>query len=158
MVYVFDTSSFLEMRSISRKTFISFWNDFEQAIDDGLVISVREVERELANRKEESTAGLLKWLKKEKVIFPKPTPEETAFVRKIFQVKHFQGMIKAQERLAAGPFADPFLIAAAGVRKGCVVTQEHRPPNGAKIPNVCHYFGIPCLNLEAFLDQFGRIY
>jgi hypothetical protein len=47
--------------------------------------------------------------------------------------------------------ADPFVIAAAAIRGGTVVTQEHLKPNAAKIPNVCDHFGIPWTDVEGFM-------
>lgn len=67
---------------------------------------------------------------------------------------HFQALIRQKERLQGKPVADPFVIAKAWtMENGCVVTQEVKKPNAAKIPNVCEHFGIPCLNLEAFMEN-----
>jgi hypothetical protein len=51
--------------------------------------------------------------------------------------------------------ADPFLIAAAMVRGGTIVTEE-KPSGGPgkqKIPDVARKVGIPCINFLQFLDQ-----
>jgi hypothetical protein len=45
------------------------------------------------------------------------------------------------------------VIAKAKVVGGCVVTQEKKKPQAAKIPNVCEHFGIHCVNLEGFMEQ-----
>ncbi|MEE8526835.1 MAG: DUF4411 family protein [Thermoanaerobaculia bacterium] len=58
-------------------------------------------------------------------------------------------------RLLGKPVADPFLIAAAKVLDGCVVTEESFPPNAARIPNVCEHFGIDWTNFEGFLERNG---
>lgn len=58
-----------------------------------------------------------------------------------------------QARLRGTPVADPFVIAAANVKTGVVVTEERLKPNAAKIPNVCQHFKIPCTNLEGFMSQ-----
>jgi len=63
-------------------------------------------------------------------------------------------LIRKKEQLQGKPVADPFVIAKAqALAEGCVVTQEIKKPNAAKIPNVCEHFGIPCLNLEAFMEN-----
>jgi len=81
--------------------------------------------------------------------------QETLFVSKIFSVRHFQYLVGQKQTLKGTPVADPFLIASAKVRKGCVVTGEKKKPNAAKIPNVCEYFGIDCTNLEGFMEREG---
>ncbi len=89
--------------------------------------------------------------------YPQPvlTPEEQAFVGEIFRVRHFQALVGNTQRLTGLPVADPFVIAAARIRGGCVVTEEVKKPNAAKVPNVCEHFGIECLNVEGFLEQNG---
>jgi hypothetical protein len=53
------------------------------------------------------------------------------------------------------PVADPFVIACAKIRGGTVVTEERLKPNAARIPNICQHFGIPCTNLEGFMQLMG---
>ena len=47
------------------------------------------------------------------------------------------------------------MIACAKVRGGTVVTEERLKPHAAKIPNVCQHFSVPCMDLEAFMQQQG---
>jgi hypothetical protein len=76
------------------------------------------------------------------------------FVATIFEVAHFQGLIRQQERLQGRPVADPFVIAkAARVDDGCVVTSERFKENAAKVPNVCKHFGVAYIDLEAFMAR-----
>ena len=53
--------------------------------------------------------------------------------------------------------ADPFIIAKAGVslEESCVVTEEADRPNAVRIPNVCEYFNIECINLEQLMEREG---
>ena len=37
----------------------------------------------------------------------------------------------------------------------CVVTEEIYRPNAAKIPNVCEYFNIECINLQQLMIREG---
>jgi hypothetical protein len=47
-----------------------------------------------------------------------------------------------------------FAVVAAGkVRKATVVTEEAFKNNSAKIPNVCAYFDVPCIDLEGFAAE-----
>ncbi len=82
----------------------------------------------------------------------------------IFQNKHFQSLIGEQQRLKGNPVADPFVIACAKARNATVVTEEGwtrtgapltPKPNAAKIPNVCKHFHVPCVDLEAFMQEQG---
>jgi hypothetical protein len=74
-------------------------------------------------------------------------------VREIFSVHHFQQLVSKKSLLKGTPVADPFVIAAAKIRHGCVVTEETMKENAARIPNVCDRFSIPCLNVEGFLRE-----
>ena len=87
-------------------------------------------------------------------MFVTPGAEELAIVRKIFAEKHFQTMIRKQERLQGKPVADPFVIARAKfLGEACVVTSEKPTPNAAKIPNVCEKFDVEWTDLEGFMER-----
>jgi hypothetical protein len=153
MVYVFDTSCFIILKSYFPTQFPSFWDKFDDFVEKGKIISVREVSRELETHSKRSF--LEEWIKKNKAIFKIPNAEEMNFVKQIFQIQHFQYLIKRKSILSGTPTADPFVIASAKVHNGCVVTEEEFKENGAKIPNVCQHFGVDCTNLEGFLDREG---
>ena len=70
-----------------------------------------------------------------------------------FPVIYVNSLVRQQERLQGKPVADPFVIAKAKVHNGCVITQEVKKPNAARIPNVCEHFGVDCLNLEGFMER-----
>lgn len=153
MPYVIDTSSLMALRDYYPKRFPTFWSRFDQRVQDGTIISVQEVYRELQGRN--VPQWLLDWAQANRGIFLKPYELEMQFVQQIFQVPHFQNLISQKQRYSAVPVADPFLIASAHVKEGYVVTQEAKPPNGAKIPNVCNYFSVGCIDLEGFLDHMN---
>ena len=75
------------------------------------------------------------------------------FVNSIFQIPHFQYLVSAKQRLKGNPVADPFVIAAARIKEGCVVTEEDKKKNSARIPNICDHFNIPCTNVEGFMEM-----
>ena len=151
MLYVFDTSSFIILKHYYRPTFESVWLGIEKLAADGLLISTREVFNELQNYNDADY--IQNWAKNYKGIFATPSNDELAFVATIFQVSHFKALIGAKSVLKGIPVADPFVIAAAAIKGGTVVTQEKLKPNAAKVPNVCDHFGIHWTDLEGFMKE-----
>ena len=151
MKYVFDSNSLINLfKHYYPGRFPSLWEKFDALVSEGKLISVREVFNEIGSI--EDSLGI--WAKKQKnILFLESTVEELQFVGEIFKVRHFQAMIRKQERLKGKPVADPFVIARAKILNACVVTQEKGRENAAKIPNVCDHFGIPCINLEGFMKK-----
>lgn len=162
MIYVFDTSSLRSLQHFYRSVFKSVWAGLDEMVGKQTITSTREVWRELPGQA--ITPALLDWASANKHIFRTPVNAELEFVAQIFQVPHFQGLISEKSRLKGNPVADPFIIACAKVNNGTVVTEEgwdHTKkeltlkPEAAKIPNVCLHFGLPCTNLEGFMQQQG---
>jgi len=153
MKYVFDSGPLIDLfRHYYPSRFPTLWEKFHNLVLEEELISVREVYNEINSRKDMLTS----WAKKEKdKLFSQPTIEEFQFVREIFQVRHFQSMIRKKERLRGKPVADPFVIARAKVLDCQVVTTELFKDNSAKIPNVCKHFSVQCINLEGFMEQEG---
>lgn len=162
MIYVFDTSSIRALQHFYPRVFRSIWDGLDDLVAQENLISTREVFKELESQA--ISAELAEWIKGKKEIFRMPVGEELQFVAEIFKIKHFQALIGKQQRLKGTPVADPFVIACAKAYKGTVVTEEgwQRPSkiltpklNAAKIPNVCAHFKVPCVDLEAFMQQQG---
>jgi len=151
MVYVFDTSSLSILKDYYRGKFRTFWTYFDDAVARGEVLSVREVYIELDGQVDRP--HIQEWIKTNKGIFLTPSAEETRFLQEIFAVPHFQYLMKPKSILTSAPFADPFVIALAKVRQGCVVTEEKLKKNAARIPNICKHFDVECTNLEGFIEQ-----
>jgi hypothetical protein len=151
--YIFDSSSIRVIGNYYPDHFPSFWVQFEQAVTNGEVRSVREVYKELSLQVAVTEKEIWKWVKEHKAMFLSPAADETTFVGEIFKVAHFKSMVGEQQRLKGSPVADPFLIASAKCCGGCVVTEEGKKPNAAKIPNVCDHFGISYTNVLGFLKQ-----
>ena len=151
MKYIFDSDSLINLfRHYYPRRFPTLWEQFDALISIGELISVREVFNEIGS----SEDSLGTWAKEQKnILFLESTTEELKFVGEIFQERHFQAMIRKQERLKGKPVADPFVIARAKILNACVVTQEKNTENAAKIPNVCDYFKIDCINLEGFMEK-----
>lgn len=151
MIYVFDTSSLIILKHYYPGRFGTLWSGLEMLVDAGNIISTREVFNELQAYNDVDFIQV--WAKKKKRIFMTPGNNELNFVARIFSVKHFHTLIGTAELLKGKPVADPFVIAAAQVKNGTVVTQEKAKPNSAKMPIVCHHFRVPCINLEGFMSE-----
>ncbi len=151
MKYVLDSDSLIDLfKHYYPERFPTLWKKFHALVSEGSLISAREVFNEIGSRED----SLASWAKKQKnTSFLESTVEELKFVAEIFQVQHFQAMIRTKERLKGKPVADPFVIAKAKIVNACVVTEEKKTDNAAKIPNVCDHFGIPCINLEGFMEK-----
>ena len=154
MLYVLDTSSLRVLANYFPDRFPSVWEHIEELVADGCLLSVREVYREL-----EAWGGapewLREWVEKNKEIFVPAGSEDAAHVTAIFAVPHFRNMVSERQRLKGTPVADPFVVACARARGGCVVTEEENRPNSAKIPNVCEHFGVECTDIEGMMAQLG---
>ncbi|CAH1070375.1 PIN domain-containing protein [Candidatus Nitrotoga sp. 1052] len=153
MIYVFDTSSIRSLQHFYPSVFKTIWDGLDSLVHQKNIISTREVWNEL--ERQNVSADVLAWAKQNKQIFTTPNTAELQFVAQIFQTKHFQSLIGEQQRLKGTPVADPFVIACAKIKGATVVTEEQQKPNAAKIPNVCEYFNVPCIDLERFMQQQG---
>ena len=151
MIYVFDSSPLIDLfKHYYLARFPSLWESFDALVTEQRIISVREVRNEL----ERQNDRLSNWVKDHRELFLTPTYDELNFVTEIFKATHFQALVRQKTITLGKPVADPFVIAEAwAMEDGCVVTQEVKKPNASKIPNVCEHFGIPCLNLEAFMEN-----
>lgn len=155
MIYVFDSNTLINIfNHYYPKRFPSFWDNFNNMISRQKIISVQEAKRELENKKD----SLSNWAKNHSNLFSKPNNEELRFITEIFKIKHFRILIEKKQQYIEGPIADPFIIAKAKIINGCVVTEEKKTENAAKIPNVCNYFKIPCLNLKEFMEKEDWIF
>ncbi len=152
MDYVFDTST---LTAIFRHYFVdrfpSFWERFNTAIEEQRICSVREVLNEIKELKRDDE--LENWSRKNREFFHDPTLDELNYITQIYSVKHFQGNLEKKKLLHGGPFADPFVIAKAKVENATVIVQEKFTENAARMPNICHHFEIPYLDLKGFLES-----
>ena len=151
MIYVFNSSALIDLfRHYYSERFPSLWENFDALLLEQRIISVREVGKELEERDDK----LSEWVKNHRKYFLTPVIDELNFVTEIFKIPHFQTLVRKKEQLGGKRVADPFVIAKAKAQEdGCVVTQEVKKPNAARIPNVCDHFDIPCLNLETFMES-----
>lgn len=151
MIYVLDTNVFKVLENYYPANFPSFWASLDEAVATGNIISVEEVLKEIENGSASEHLG--DWVDSNKLIFRTPVEEDLQFVATIFDVQRFQGLVGQNQLLQGMPVADPFIIAAAKVVGGCVVTEEKMKPNAVKIPNVCDYYDIDCINFESLMAR-----
>lgn len=153
MIYVIDTCSLRVFGSYFPERFPSFWSRIQRAVEDGNLISVKEVRHEV---EVQSTEEWVKaWVRDNKEIFFSPTPAEAAFLAHLFQEPSYRQMIGKRQALQGYPVADPYLVASAYSRGGTVVTQERWKENSSKLPNICERVGIPCVSLEGFMTAMN---
>lgn len=156
MIYVFDSSSLSVLSYFPPDNFPTLWNALGALVSENRILSVREVLNELRNRPRIHVPPFLElWVRKNRAVFQTPTEAEMSFVAEIFAIRHFQHMVGLRQRLQGTPVADPFVIAAAKVRSGCVVTEESAKPNSARMPDVCCHFAVPCTNFAGFMQKEG---
>ena len=147
---MFDTSPLSNLfRNYYRERFPTLWQNFDELVEIGDVVSTREALREINDSAIET---LRVWAAENRSIFTTPIAAEAAYVANIYSVKHFQQNIEQQKILRGGKNADPFIIARAAVEERTVVTMEKLKDNAAKIPNICNHFGIDCITLEEFME------
>lgn len=152
--YVWDTNSLSQLfRFYYPNNFPSLWKKFEWLVNEGKFLSTREVFLELADSRKVENAH--KWAKEHPHFFPDPTDEETRFVATILERPHFRQILQSKKGKPKQRVADPFLVAQAKRVSGIVVTEEEKPPHGARIPNICDHFGIPCIKLQQLMDREG---
>lgn len=96
MTYILDSGPLIIMfRHYYPDRFPSLWSRFDAMVEANEIISVSEVARELDGQEDR----LSQWVKDNKRFFYNPTSAEMTFVAKIFEVPHFQGLIRQQRRL-----------------------------------------------------------
>lgn len=122
-----------------------------ELINDDNFRSVREVKREIQNNC--PFEHIATWVKLNHRLFRVPNEAESKFIAEIFREEQYRGLVKRQNMLKGLPVADPFVIAAAKVHQGCVITDELLKKGGARIPTLCRDFGIECINVEEFLSR-----
>lgn len=151
MIYVFDSSPLIVLfRHYYPDRFPTLWEKFDSMIENKQIISCREVANEITTYG--NSDKLSEWAKNNKFVFEKPNIQELHFVKDIFKTAHFQTLLRKKERLQGKPVADPFIIARAKLTNGTLITQERWKQNAAQLPNVCEKYGIPCIDLQEFME------
>lgn len=74
--YAFDTNTFQAMSHFYPERFPSFWVNFDGLVKEGRIYSTKENLREYTRKD-----FMKEWIKKNKIIFYAPSPEEASFVQ-----------------------------------------------------------------------------
>ena len=150
--YVIDSSSLIELNMrYPLDVFPTLWRNVETLIDRGLLISHKEVLKEVSIMDD----SLKKWAKKQKKLFKELDEKQMEIVKEI--LKKYPTLAKSDNETAA---ADPFIIALAvelgndpqktlsqTLKGHIIVTEEKLRGNKIKIPFVCKDYNIECINI-----------
>lgn len=148
-VYVIDACALIDAAkeyNMSKKTFSPIWEAFDELISNGQLITSTEILDELKDD------DLIAWSKRHKEFFVPLTKE---IQEQVFEVlKKYPTLIKMKS--SSNSNGDPFLVATAIVKNGCIITNER--PGDEKtgdyhIPNVCKGYDLPYMNLHTFIGQ-----
>ena len=143
MIYVVDNNIFsIAFNNIPMDVFTDIWGPWSVYMQEGKIISVEEVYRELENRWTPSTGKdqISQWLKAHKDAFLKPTNEEGYVLQEIFRNKKFREGVKEKSLRNGTPEADAFLVAKAKCISGIVVTAESDEKPNSEV-SVNHKYG-----------------
>ncbi len=150
--YVIDACSLIELNiRYPVDVFPNLWKNVEQLIDKGLLVSPKEVFKEICVKDD----ALKKWVKKQEKLFKELTE---------FQINKVKEILRKYPSLANSnnefPAADPFIIALAielendpqktlfqTIKKRIIVTEETLRGNKVRIPFVCNDYEIECINM-----------
>ena len=142
--YVFDANIFINLqRRQPIDIYPSVWLKIEELMQDGTVISSREVFDELARGED----VLFEWAKIRKEYFlPSDVPVQER-VRTI--LSEHRGLVEGGKKINN---ADPFVIALAQEKDCIVVTEETRTRNNLtpKIPDICEAYGMKYTDFVGF--------
>jgi hypothetical protein len=146
-IYCIDTSALIAAwyERYKPNRFPKLWDQFDQLVTDGRLVSSTLVLRECNKQRSEELHG---WLKPREAMFI--TPDETVQQQVDHIVNTYTGLVSAgKEKFQA----DPFVIALAKVNSYTVITEETGPGSLAKIPGVCNAMKVDWLNLMQLIDE-----
>lgn len=148
-VYWFDTCSFTELRrSYPRPLFDPVWSFVGDLLQSHRILSIEDVYLELNQQDDEIARWIEPW--EDRFI----SLDEPIQLRARELLQTFPKLVDLKKGKSS---ADPFLVAAASVHVGTIVTEE-KPSGGpqkVKIPDVARSLGVPCINLLQVMKQEG---
>ncbi|MCY3936423.1 MAG: DUF4411 family protein [Chloroflexi bacterium] len=141
-MYTTDTTTFINgwHKLYVPETFPDFWVWIKELFDEGKLLAIRNVREEL----ERHDDGLLKWCKENKIPFV-PVSESIEALAADIRKTHPKLLKKAR----VDTEADPYIIAHAIEGDLIVITEEQ--PGKVRIPAVCKYYQVECINLREFM-------
>lgn len=138
--YCIDTCAILDLhgRKFPGDLYPDVWPAFEEAVAQGVIISIREVYHELKARDD----GVAAWARTHHAAFEDPDEDQTRELARIANAH--PECLDLLKRKAV--HADPWVIAGASAWGLVVVTSEGLG-SPKKIPAICRAEGIPCIDL-----------
>lgn len=150
--YVIDSSSLIELsRRYPFDVFPNLWKKVEELIDKGLLISHKEVLKEISKMDD----FLKLWAQKQKKLFRELDEEQIKIVKEI--LKKYPSLAKPDNESGG---ADAFVIALAiqvssnpqkklfdKIKSHIIVTEERIRGDRVRIPFVCKDYNIECINI-----------
>ena len=150
--YVIDSSSLIELNiKYPIDVFPSLWKKAEELIENGFLISPKEVQKEILIKDD----SLKKWVLKQKKLFRELDEKQIVILKEI--LKKYPSLAKSDSE---SPSADPFVIALAvelqsdpqqtlapAVKGKIIVTEERSRGNKIRIPFVSKDYNIDCINI-----------
>jgi len=147
VLYSIDTSALIYAWNLAypQIRFPSLWREMDSLINNGILLATDEVKNELSIQQDE----LYKWIQQREAMF---VQLELDIQMELEQILNKFPNAGHSESLS--PNADPLVVAVARVRKCAVVTQEKGGSNtNPKIPYMCSYYKIRCIDLFDFVKE-----
>lgn len=149
-LYVIDMSSLKELHDRYPKSlFPSIWQKIDTLIQNGQLYSHIEVLREIKQTIYPKDK-LLVWSNKNKKLFLGIDSCQSQQLNNIKQKYNHQYWNNEINR--PGPWADPYLIAAAICESATIISQENKA-KANRIPPIASQFKIPSINLLEFFQE-----
>ena len=152
MSYSVDTSALMDawVRYYPPDVFDTLWKRVDAMVEEGRLLAVYEVQRELAKQDDE----LHKW------VTARPTMlvalDESLQHTAAAIINRFPSLTSTKSVMSGS--ADAFVIALAQERNLTVVTAEKSKPSKPRIPDVCKSLDVPCIALvEMFRVEGWRV-
>lgn len=155
--YVLDTRFFVLAREYYPEIFPSFWEEMDASVRKSVLVSVKEVQDEIAGYGGEQ-AHLVKWMSRHKDIFGSPGEAEQEKIIEI--MRRFWNALAQQEQGKYLQSADPWVVARAWTIKGVVVTGEKPVRTNTtperdmhQVPDICHVLNVRCITPRQFMKE-----
>jgi hypothetical protein len=145
--YSIDTSAILDswVRWHPPDSFPSLWINIEKMINDGTLKATEEVREELSKQED----NVYKWAKDKDALFVSLTTDIQYEASNI--LTRFPKLVGAMSDRSR---ADVFVIALAIIENCTVITgEQYGNENRPKIPFVCNYYKIPCINMVGLIRE-----
>ena len=144
--YVIDTSALFDLKDqYPERIFPGDWDQFNDMVEQKLIIAPREVLREIKKGNDE----LIEWAEGHIHNFLEPTDAEFFLVQEILKT-YPQAIL---DKYSTRPWADPFVIACAKHYGLPIIQHENNDPNQYKIPTVAKKYNLKCQRLIEFFDD-----